>query len=275
MIADTAISLLPAGDTIPAMDGKSLQNWLELRDVSQAQLARLIGLEPDKFNKSIKGTRRFTADESRMIDFFVERYDALSEANRQAFMTEFRRRYRDYAAKRQLGNVASHTTITATLAEEDQRYSKTDDALNSPDSNGRMIRLDEMNVSAMGGSGAVMDDHEEVKSRWVVPRDLISPVTDSPAERIKIITVTGDSMYPEFMAGMRVMVDTAHTQPSPPGVYIIWDGFALVLKRLEYLPDEEAPKVRLISANPDYPDRVEPLAAVSINGRVIGKWTWT
>jgi phage repressor protein C with HTH and peptisase S24 domain len=139
-----------------------------------------------------------------------------------------------------------------------------------------MIKLDELNVAAAGGDGAIMDEYEDIRHSWVVPRELVDPVTQSPAERIKIITVIGDSMYPEYTAGMKVMVDTNHRVPSPPGVYVIWDGFAQYIKRLDLYRDEEGTnKVQIISANPDYPTRTMNLDDLHVNGRVIGKWTWT
>jgi len=138
-----------------------------------------------------------------------------------------------------------------------------------------MIVLSELNISAMSGDGSIMDEEEEVKANWVVPKNLVEPVTQSSSDRIKIITVVGNSMEPDFMAGQRVLVDTSHSKPSPPGVYVIWDGMAIILKHLEYIHDDEAPRVRLSSSNPQFPPREEPLASVHINGRVLGKWTWT
>ena len=79
----------------------------------------------------------------------------------------------------------------------------------------------------------------------------------------------------DFRPGERVLVNTDDRLPSPPGVFIVWDGFGLVIKRLEVIPYSDPATVRLISANADYAVYERPLEDVTVNGRVIGRWQWT
>jgi phage repressor protein C with HTH and peptisase S24 domain len=104
---------------------------------------------------------------------------------------------------------------------------------------------------------------------------LVKTQTSAPAAALKVISVAGDSMAPDFLPGERVLVDTSHKVPSPPGAYVLWDGFGIVLKRLEIIPNSEPPSVRLIPRNGQYAIYERPLADVHIHARVIGKWTWT
>lgn len=139
-----------------------------------------------------------------------------------------------------------------------------------------MIGLKELDVRASGGDGALMPrDDEPVIADWQMPEKLVSAHTTASHQRIRIIQVIGDSMVPEFSPGDRIMVDTTDCRPSPPGVFVVWDGLGLVVKRCEYVHDEDIPAVKLMSANPAYEPRLLPLADVHINGRVIGKWMWT
>lgn len=141
-----------------------------------------------------------------------------------------------------------------------------------------MLTLDEVDITAAGGTGfPPLDEryNEAVVARWQMPALVIRPYTSAPQDRIKIITVIGDSMAPDFLPGERIMVNLDDCIPSPPGVFAIWDGFGEIIKRAEMLPYSDPPVIRLISANREYEPRELPFDQVVINGRVLGKWKWT
>jgi len=143
---------------------------------------------------------------------------------------------------------------------------------------GRAVQVAEYDVRPQAGGGAPMplldgNGQHRVVSTWSIPADYLRAYTAEP-EAIRIVRVAGDSMEPEYPAGERVAVDTSHRVPSPPGVYVLWDGFGLVLKRVEIIPGTEPRRVRLMSINPAYPAYEVPLDEVVINGRVIGRWVW-
>jgi plasmid maintenance system antidote protein VapI len=110
-------------------------------------------------------------------------------------------------------------------------------------------------------------------AQWRMPGSYLKAFAASPAD-VRIVRVAGDSMEPDYPSGERVLVDTSHKIPSPPGIYVLWDGFGLILKRLEILPGSKPPVVRIKSINPGYEAYEMPLTEMLINGRVIGKWTW-
>lgn len=136
--------------------------------------------------------------------------------------------------------------------------------------------VSEVDVVASAGPGVADIDESTghpVVATWQIPSDYLRSHTRSHAA-VRVIRVAGDSMEPEYPSGDRVLVDTSHRAPSPPGVYILWDGFGLVLKRLEVLQGVEPPTVRISSSNPAYPPYERPAETLSINGRVVGKWMW-
>ena len=51
-----------------------------------------------------------------------------------------------------------------------------------------------------------------------------------------IIAVDGDSMEPLLSSGDHILIDVSRTVPAPPGIFVIWDGIALVAKRIEHVP---------------------------------------
>lgn len=93
--------------------------------------------------------------------------------------------------------------------------------------------------------------------------------------RIKIIAVRGDSMEPKLWSGQRVMVDIEDRTPSPPGIFVVWDGLGLAIKRVEVIPGTDPLRVRISSANPEYLAYERLFSEASINGRVIGVWART
>jgi phage repressor protein C with HTH and peptisase S24 domain len=68
------------------------------------------------------------------------------------------------------------------------------------------------------------------------------------------------------------MVDVHDCLPSPPGVFLLWDGLGLVIKRVEYLSSTEPARVRITSDNPRYAPYDRALEEAHILGRVVGRW---
>ena len=67
-----------------------------------------------------------------------------------------------------------------------------------------------------------------------------------------MIAVDGDSMEPTVSSGDHILIDASRTVPAPPGIFVIWDGIALVAKRIEHVPHSEPPRLVLKSLNPEY-----------------------
>lgn len=114
-----------------------------------------------------------------------------------------------------------------------------------------------------------------IRRVWQMPADLASHVTASQSDRIKILTVRGTSMVPDYVPGDKIMVDTSDTMPSPPGNFIVWDGLNIVIKFVQFIPHSDPPTVKLTSRHADIEPYERTLDEAYIQGRVIGKWLWT
>lgn len=149
-----------------------------------------------------------------------------------------------------------------------------------------LVQIDELDVRGGGGPGGAhsfelvvedgnLVDQVERVTAWSVPADLTRPVTRASATSLKIITIVGNSMVPDFPPGQKVLVDISDTTPTPPGVFVVWDGLALVVKTVEHVPFSDPPTVRIASKNPDFQPYERTLEEAYIQGRVIGSWRWT
>lgn len=142
---------------------------------------------------------------------------------------------------------------------------------------GQMIR--ELDVRAGAGGGGVVaqvygfSDGENitdpVKDHWQFPKSFVSGQLGVRNGHLDIIEVLGDSMEPKFSSGDKVVVDTSHKNPWPDGIYVIWDGFGVIVKRVELVRGRERPTIRCISDNKNHSDFEITLDDAHIIGRVV------
>jgi phage repressor protein C with HTH and peptisase S24 domain len=128
--------------------------------------------------------------------------------------------------------------------------------------------IKEIDARAAAGDGSLNGD-EAVLGTWRFPWTYIEDVIQAEPHGLRIITIVGDSMAPTLMSGDKVIVDTAQQRPSPPGVFVIWDGMAVVAKRIEHIPGTEPTEVQVLSDNPAYTDYTRSLSKAHILGRIV------
>ena len=109
---------------------------------------------------------------------------------------------------------------------------------------------------------------------WTLPKDLMDAHT-LPGAKHAIMRVYGDSMAPYYMPGDRIIVDCADTTPSPSGPFVIWNGIAYTIVRLQVILGISPLRVRVISDNEKYENTENALSDLDIVGRVFGKWLLT
>ncbi len=138
--------------------------------------------------------------------------------------------------------------------------------------------------SGMGGGGVPAElwtrgDHDSVsaegsvKAQWRVPATFVRNELRARPEQLHIVEVVGDSMLGSLNPGDRVFIDVSHTTPSPPGIYALWDGFGVVVKRVELIPNSEPIQIEIISDNPKHRSYTLALDRVRIIGRVCARLT--
>ena len=94
---------------------------------------------------------------------------------------------------------------------------------------------------------------------------------DGSPDDLRLVTLRGDSMSPVLENGDMVLVNTSDTQPSPPGILVLFDRVGLKVKSLELLPGNSTaePLVRISSANTHYSAYQRRLVEINIKGRII------
>lgn len=142
------------------------------------------------------------------------------------------------------------------------------------------VSINELDVHAAAGAG-VHDDGSDImavhEAHAVVgvhtyPTASFREAYGINPGRVRIIPVRGTSMEPELWSGQRVMVDIEDKTPSPPGIFVVWDGLGLVLKYVEVIANSDPVRVRISSAHKAFTPYERNLDEAHINGRVIGVW---
>jgi phage repressor protein C with HTH and peptisase S24 domain len=120
---------------------------------------------------------------------------------------------------------------------------------------------------------------EGIRDQWIIPQSVVRETLHASPAHIRIFEVIGDSMLnPDSRAfslypGDRVFADLRDTTPSPEGIFVLWDGLSVVVKRVEVVRGADPFRLRLISANPQYSPYEATLDEVRIIGRYVGRFT--
>ena len=134
-----------------------------------------------------------------------------------------------------------------------------------------MAVLKEIDVRASAGAGAIVESESPI-AQWGFPEMWLRASFGANPGELHLITVEGDSMEPVLAPGDKVMVDTGRQVPSPPGIFVLYDGFGTVVKRLEHIPNSDPPTIHIKSANPAYERYDRTADEINVVGRVIGVW---
>lgn len=213
------------------MDTDDLKRELAKPGRSQAALARFLGFGNDAspVNKMVNGKRQIKASE--------------------------------------LSKITAYLQATAMGGDE----SRGEDDLDRPKAMtveaAPTVLVPEYDVRLSAGPGFYVD-HETIRRAWPLPRFLVVDHLGLNPGRITMQEVIGDSMEPTLSSGDYVLIDLADTRTGLPGVFAIWDGDALVCKRLERVPGEEPETLRLRSDNPLHGEYRVLAERVNVVGRV-------
>ena len=126
----------------------------------------------------------------------------------------------------------------------------------------------EYNIRLSAGGGFVVDE-ENIIENWTFNESYLKELRLQSAELI-VAEVDGDSMEPKLATGDRVMINKSDVDANRPGIFAIWDTSALVIKRIEKIPNSEPVMLRLISDNKNH-SHYDVLAE---DTRIIGRAVW-
>lgn len=144
----------------------------------------------------------------------------------------------------------------------------------------------EVDVRAGAGGGGVpavayvvSDDNgntyaaEGIRDQWIIPGSIVREMLHAAPKHIRVFEVIGDSMEPRLNEGDRVFVDVRYRVPSPEGIFALWDGLGVVIKRVQVVRGSDPLKLKIISANEQYEPYEATIEEVNIIGRYAGRFT--
>lgn len=112
------------------------------------------------------------------------------------------------------------------------------------------------------------------EQNWIIPEEILSQHTNTSPENIKIFTIKESVMEPDFKRGEPVLVDMSNEFPSPPGTYIISDGYSYLARQCEIISGSEPPEIKISARDEHFKAQVISLKDCKIVGRVIAKLQW-
>jgi len=89
----------------------------------------------------------------------------------------------------------------------------------------------------------------------------------TPASELRLLMVESDNMQPTLLPGDTLIIDTTERHASPPGLFVFFDGVALVVKRAEFLP--HSGKIRISCDDQRYAAYESLPEEAAIIGRVV------
>jgi phage repressor protein C with HTH and peptisase S24 domain len=134
--------------------------------------------------------------------------------------------------------------------------------------NPQLVSIPSIRASASMGGGALVTDESEDHCYYFHRRWVREKLGASPAN-LRVLWVSGDSMNPTLQDHDLVLVDTSRRLPTPPGIFMLFDGMGLVVKRLESLHHTEPGRLRILSDNHRYSPYERSASEVNIVGKVV------
>lgn len=126
------------------------------------------------------------------------------------------------------------------------------------------------NVVASGGDGNFLEG-EEVVDAMAFKREWIRSELRANPKDLVLVMMTGESMEPTLGKDDVLLVNRRVGSARSDGIYLMRSGDALLVKRLQFLPDGET---RVISDNPAYePFTVHPSDGDS-DFKIVGRVVW-
>lgn len=187
--------------------GQNIAALLEIRDISQSELAKRVGVKPQTIQSLVSGRTKKTAYLAqiaavlgcRPMDLLADNFDATSieESDLPAL----------YAGDLGAGLVDIARVEYASIGRYDAALS--------------------------AGPGSLLEAEPEPMGYHLVEAQWLRTVTRATPNHLAIVRVDGDSMEPTFDDGDWVMIDATQKRLSRQGVYAFRVMDALWVKRIE------------------------------------------
>ncbi len=136
------------------------------------------------------------------------------------------------------------------------------------DATDEYVTIPRITVDVSAGGGAVVSHEGEAESYYFRKAWISDQLRTSPDD-LRMLYVRGDSMEPTLCNDDIILVDTSKKFPTPPGVFVLFDGFGLVAKRVEFIDEKTHKRIRIASDNPQYSTYERSVEEAFIVGRVV------
>lgn len=119
------------------------------------------------------------------------------------------------------------------------------------------------------------DSHKDgADGQWIIPSEILEQHTQAPSDKIRIFRVADNLMEPEFKRDEQVLVDLCDLTPSPPGAFIVSDGFGYMIRNCEFLLNSKGSKIKITALKSSFQPQILKKEDFKIIGRVIAKVQW-
>lgn len=119
-----------------------------------------------------------------------------------------------------------------------------------------------------GGGRLMADDDLDPARAWPLPKDYVEHVLSISHTDLEVIEIVGDSMVPTLYSGDRALVNRRDKKIAMPGIFMLYDGDAEVVKRVELIPASNPPRVRLSSDNKLHAEYEVLVSEINVAGRL-------
>lgn len=126
-------------------------------------------------------------------------------------------------------------------------------------------------LTTLGSGESLQDAGPANITEWIIPSNILSGRTKAPSDQIKIFEVRENTMEPDFRRGEHVLIDLSDKRPSPPGVFVVSDGFGHLIRQCEFLPGVQPPEIKVSAKDKSFQPQILKSDEFKVVGRIIAK----
>lgn len=115
-------------------------------------------------------------------------------------------------------------------------------------------------------NGTILVSADTDQKPYYFKNDWVHKRLKSRAEDLRAVYVKSDNMSPTLQEGDMLLVNITLKIPNPPGIFVVFDGAGLVIKRLEMVNKDN---VRVLSDNHQYTPYERELSEINMVGKVV------
>ena len=119
-----------------------------------------------------------------------------------------------------------------------------------------------------------MSEQDSYDGEWSIPASILNQRTKAQADEVKIFQIEESVMEPNLKKGEHVIVDLSDIKPSPPGIFVISDGFGFMARHCGFKPGSSPPEVKISAMQKNFEPQTLAREEITILGRVIAKMQW-